>query len=422
MAPAFPLTQVCYIFRKTFQEHYTKTSTEPEDWELCFIEQKQDHAPWKRHGAPVIFHIQSAAGISLAIAEDIQKQLQSNDPEPGPEDQGEKAFADSAHYYLNPDLRYGDTQQIHDLEQTLIRENRLLSNEEKQWLRPYFDILHEIRCNGFLQVLTDVGPELHFKHLYRARVFQSDEKLYHALTYPAQQIGPPPQEYAFAGRMNPHGKSVFYGSNIPSVSLSEVRPPVGAYVVIAKFDILRQLRLLDIEAIKVGEIKGSIFDPRYKITLEKFNFLRELAYTLTFPVMPDDREDYLISQAISEFLAEEKHLGIDGVIFSSVQSDNAINFVLFNKASRVKDIPVNTRTHLVARESEWMKSRWITKGSRYKHSIRPDSQLGVPQPNPLDDREVTLAIDVDALKVYMVDSARYITSEIDLFENKRVIQ
>ena len=53
---------------------------------------------------------------------------------------------------------------------------------------------------------------------------------------------------AAAGRMNARGISVFYGANDPLVALSEVRPPVGARVAIARFEIIRPIKLLDLTA------------------------------------------------------------------------------------------------------------------------------------------------------------------------------
>jgi len=49
--------------------------------------------------------------------------------------------------------------------------------------------------------------------------------------------------------MNARGVSVFYGAIDPRVALAEVRPPVGSRVAVARFEIIRPLRLLDLNAL-----------------------------------------------------------------------------------------------------------------------------------------------------------------------------
>jgi hypothetical protein len=72
---------------------------------------------------------------------------------------------------------------------------------------------------------------------------------------PDVEIGPPPPLVAATGRMNAHGISVFYGATDPLVALAVVRPPVGSKVVIAHFEFLRTVRLLDVEALRAVDIR-----------------------------------------------------------------------------------------------------------------------------------------------------------------------
>ena len=68
---------------------------------------------------------------------------------------------------------------------------------------------------------------------------------------------------------------------------------------------------------------------------------------MTQPIMPDDQDlDYLVTQAIADFLADAKQPRIDGIAFPSSQSSKkALNVVLFRNAAGVEllDIPVGTK-------------------------------------------------------------------------------
>ena len=167
-----------------------------------------------------------------------------------------------------------------------------------------------------------------------------------AMKRPDLELSAPPAWAAAAGRMNARGISAFYGATAPEIALAEVRPPVGSRVALAKFNIIRPLRVLDLAAL--GEVmeRGSIFDPDYAYRLGRMMFLRTLSNRMARPVMPDDQEmEYLPTQAIADYLSTEGQVPLDGILFPSVQvGGNGSNVVLFHKASRseVLDIPKGT--------------------------------------------------------------------------------
>ena len=78
-----------------------------------------------------------------------------------------------------------------------------------------------------------------------ARKAESQEELKGLLKAPASEIGPPPTEYAGDGRMNARGISVFYGAFDQATCVAEIRPPVGSYVAMGRFELVRDVRLLD---------------------------------------------------------------------------------------------------------------------------------------------------------------------------------
>jgi RES domain len=79
--------------------------------------------------------------------------------------------------------------------------------------------------NAIGELPTRDGPGTDFHMLYRARVFQSDDKLEAALRGPDVHLGPPPARSAEAGRMNARGVAVFCGANNQKAAIAEVRPP-----------------------------------------------------------------------------------------------------------------------------------------------------------------------------------------------------
>jgi hypothetical protein len=169
-----------------------------------------------------------------------------------------------------------------------------------------------------------------------------------ALERPDIESGPPPFEMATAGRMNARGISVFYGATEANVALAEIRPPVGSRVLIGKFELLRPMRLLDVAALESVFVKGSIFDAGYIRRLEQAKFLGHLSRRITMPVMPDDEpSNYLITQAIADYLAAEVKL--DGIIYPSAQAgENAQNVVLFRHAARVREMELPPETEISA--------------------------------------------------------------------------
>ena len=55
-----------------------------------------------------------------------------------------------------------------------------------------------------------------------------------------------------------------------------MRAPVGAHVVIGRFDLLRSVRLLDLDALSNIYAGGSYFDPKYSEQEGRAEFFRHL--------------------------------------------------------------------------------------------------------------------------------------------------
>ena len=92
-------------------------------------------------------------------------------------------------------------------------------------------------------------------------------------------------------------------------------------------------------------------------------FLKSLSDRITRPVMPNDEDfEYLPTQAISDFLATEASVPLDGILFPSVQAaGNALNVVLFHKSARVETLLLPNGTTLEARQGNWEEEGWVTE-------------------------------------------------------------
>ncbi|HHQ4534808.1 TPA: RES family NAD+ phosphorylase [Aeromonas veronii] len=175
-------------------------------------------------------------------------------------------------------------------------------------------------------------------------MFDSLDKVENALENPEKNFGPPPYMHATSGRMNATGIPVFYGALSPEIAIAEVRPAVGSYVVVAQFRPVRPLQILDISALdKITPYTKSLFDPVAAEKLAIASFLRKLSQKLTTPVSGQRTDhEYLITQAVSEYLSVSETYALDGIRFSSTQqsqeTDNEIkdyNIVLFSKSATV---------------------------------------------------------------------------------------
>lgn len=332
-----------------FDEHYSRTSTEPDDMESMMLRDKESSYSWDRHGEQVAFVIAEAAGLDEEPAEHVRKVLHDKHYDMDAAAAGEEGPFDADAHYEEKDVEDHELRASwRFFEQSLKTQSRLFNREAESVLDSLFEGLSEHKTKDGNPVIVEAGPGKPVDALFRARTFTSDEtKLQAALSRPDIGIGPPPSAAASAGRMNARGISVFYGSTDPQIALAEVRPPVGSRVVVARFQIIRPVRLLNVEALREIYVTGSVFDSGFARQLEKAKFLERLSHRISMPIMPEDElSDYLPTQAIADYLANRSDPQIDGIIFPSVQNGSkGVNVVLFHKSSRVEalEFPKGTK-------------------------------------------------------------------------------
>lgn len=225
-------------------------------------------------------------------------------------------------------------------------------------------------------VVFEAGPGTSLKTLYRGRVFQTDEALMAALRWPERYLGSPAVGLGAAGRMNGPGQPAFYGASAPEICIAEVRPPVGSRVALAAFEVIRPLRLLDLRRLATVELRSgaSLFDPATRSAAQRRDFLRTLGVRLSAPVVPELQDrDYLVTQAVADYLAAHATLNVDGIIYPSAQSRRpdeppvGDNIVLFRKACDVTSADSDGTTAEIAlwEYEEEGPGRWFSPSIRF---------------------------------------------------------
>lgn len=428
--PCISILDASIIIESVFDRHFQRAAMEPNFYQSMMLRDKEMSYDFEPDGEPTIFAIMNLANIPERAAHDIQRVLYEKHTDWDSQVAGEMTpFDDELHYEESQIDDASWHRQWYEFEQSLKTETRFFNRRGEELLKRIFDGLEDLKTNNGGGLIVAGGPDSKYEYLFRARAFQDEDQLKEAMIHPDRLLGPPPARVARAGRMNAHGVSVFYGATIPKVAIAEVRPPVGSRVLVGPFRIIRPLRLLNLTALKELRRSGSLFDKSFSDFLERANFLRSFTDHMSIPVMPDrETLDYLPTQAVADFLATDENLLLDGIIFPSVQSGFAgENVVLFQKASRVSTVEVPSGSEMEARTwqeynegfedefSVWIETPAIVEA--HSETPRPCTEWGssldcsddASFPSPPLEREISLEVILDELKVEIVKMVEFST-------------
>ena len=350
---ALTLNDLADRIHEVLQAHFELTHGEPSGYEYALAKE----GLWEQPGYPVGDVISDMAGISEEIAGDVVALLSDRFSYQAVRDAEEDPYADDALYEERgpDDWDFRDTWAAFRSE---IRSRaRFFSAYAEEALGSIFGDLTTHRASGNRPVIREITPDDEDRFVWRARTAQSTKELKAILRSPAREIGPPPSRLAKGGRMNAPGIPVFYGAMDEATCLAEARAPVGSHVVVARFELLRPVRMLDFDAVMEIYVEGSHFDPDYGTREGRAAYLRRLVHEISRPVMPQDETfEYLATQVVAEYLANKVEPRLDGIIFPSSQTGSTgRNVVLFNHACGVApyDLPEGTKvTFLIRRADE----------------------------------------------------------------------
>lgn len=222
--------------------------------------------------------------------------------------------------------------------QSVKHEGRFFNHNATELLdRILGPILRDER-SVFKGAIRTVGTEDVDRFIFRGRIANDEGTRAAIYSSPIRQLGPPQPMIATAGRMNPAGISVFYGSSDVLTCVAELRAPVGGSVVVGRFEIIRPLRLLDLTVLEKVENPLSFFDPLFMEVHDAISFVPGFHRDIRKPVIPGQEAlEYVPTQVVAEYLWTRPHHAVDGLIFSSSQvSGDRTNIVLFPRACSVE--------------------------------------------------------------------------------------
>lgn len=287
--------------------------------------------------------IQQIADVSYEIAEALGEWMADNTDD-DPRDGGTARFTGDTGFESTPI----DTSPWDDEWAKFVNacqhDARFFSPRLRQALERLFG-----KFSVFLtSPIVKVTPGHALSTVYRARPVESVALAKKFALDAAKELGPPPAALASPGRMNPGGISVLYAAFSEDVAVAEMRPSVGGLLAVARFRIVRPLRLLDFSAFQGLEFSDSYFKPGFVERAGKRQFLQGIGAAIARPIQQHEQIlEYVPIQILTEFLHRRHRL--DGLIYPSAQYGSADpkkpkgsldrNVVLFHHAARVQHDP-----------------------------------------------------------------------------------
>lgn len=390
---------------------------------------------WEPDGLPINELIQEMAEVEEGIADDVLESLDLQYGSSPRDCYDYDPYGDESYYVPSApdDWEYRESWQFFCEEVT--KRARFFSSTAEGILDEIFgDLVSFKRRNGD-PVIRQIGPGTDYEVIFRARIAPTKSELEQIIKAPVEQLAAPPSTLAKNGRMNAAGISVFYGADSVKTCIAEVRPPVGCRVVVGKFQVIRELQLLDLDVLSKVYASGSIFEPGFGQREGQAAFFKELARNLTMPVLPGNEVfDYLPTQVVAEYLAEKIDPPLDGIVFHSTQDGgNGENIVLFQGKSKVEPYVLPKGTKISVSHGRW-ESHKDYDGSIYVEEILPvevkdGSVAGLEKEhwaspgdefNKDDSEEATLRLDVHkGVEVRLISSASYNCDTKDFFSRIR---
>jgi hypothetical protein len=205
--------------------------------------------------------------------------------------------------------------------------------------------IHGDDANGFLGVLASAISErvLDLRQdttLWRAQVGcdpgveEYNGDVYNvAVPYDEKRMIPDPLLVG-ENRVSPKGIACLYLSTDKETAMSEVRPWIGTILSLAKFNITRDLKIVDCSKShgqKNAWLKGiPAGDPSFKIPEETIlrKIWSDVDSAFSVPVSRnEDTTRYIPTQVIAEFIKSKK---FDGLAYKSALSESGYNVALFD--------------------------------------------------------------------------------------------
>ncbi|WP_431104579.1 RES family NAD+ phosphorylase [Roseateles noduli] len=174
-------------------------------------------------------------------------------------------------------------------------------------------------------------------YFYRARAASSRKEVEEFTEKPAEKLGAPPLDRAANNRMSASGIPLLYVAKDIETSIAEIRPSIGDLVVVGRFRSTKTLTFFDFNVLghRLHHEPLSFFEHDYEKRDHHRILLEYLHDEIARPTRFGD-VDYVMTQALAEFIRFNKPNAFDGISFRSVQNKGGVNYVLFDRHSHAE--------------------------------------------------------------------------------------
>lgn len=259
---------------------------------------------------------------------------------------GGAPFYDDTQNFVRYESTYNPFQEMWDrFKFDIAHRQRFFNKKAENWLEQIFsDLHHQLDQSGNAPIYT-LSPPSKNVTIYRARRLDDKDERQRAVARPDKHLAAPPERLRKAGRLNASGVCCFYGAFDLETCMSELRPPVGSFVVSAAFELIKPITVLDMTQFSANPKNRSVFSPVRQKRQDQWRFMQLFSSEITQPILPDDEVfDYIPTQAVAEFVHVNLagRLGsavakIDGIIYQSAQRPGGRNIALFGDAALVEE-------------------------------------------------------------------------------------
>jgi len=136
----YDIGEIADLVEGAFEQHYVRTSDEPEAWEYGLLADNESNYSWERKGEPILYAIMNAAEIPEEAAQHMQEILEDRHADIESAQMGEETEFSSDSYYEEKGM---DASYWHEewwnFESSLKREARFFSQTAASHLTKVFD-------------------------------------------------------------------------------------------------------------------------------------------------------------------------------------------------------------------------------------------------------------------------------------------
>ncbi|WP_172670427.1 RES family NAD+ phosphorylase [Chromobacterium subtsugae] len=209
---------------------------------------------------------------------------------------------------------------------------------------------------------------------YRSRIASGELEARSFAENAAVALGAPPKERAANNRMSPAGVPLLYVAREIDTCIAEVRPSIGDTVVVGHFLSTAPLKFFDFTMLsrRLKHAPLSFFDSSYLQRSDCRMLLEYLHEEIARPARASATE-YVVTQALAEFIRYDKKWEFDGIAFRSVQCEGGVNYVLFDRGAPEAMVAPDWRPTFHLAISNDAVSLYVIEGVRY--SYKPSSIL-----------------------------------------------